>query len=134
MEGKKMKSVKILTIAAVCLLMASAPAFAQNVSLAWDPNREADVAGYKVHYKSANNSSFNGTGAVQGSSPITVGNLTSLQIMGLEENKTWCFAVSAYNTSGEESPLSGEVCTVAGPGSGNRPSGTLTPPKLKRVR
>ncbi len=133
-----MKRIKILAAAALCLLLTAAPAFAQNVSLAWDANTESDIAGYKVHYKAADSSSFNGSGAVQGPSPITVGNLTSFQIMGLDDDTTWCFAVSAYNTSGMDSPLSGEVCTVAGPGNPNderpTPPGQLRAPKVKRIK
>ncbi len=135
-----MKRSRIFAMTVACLLMASAPALAKDISLAWDPNSESDLAGYKVHYRPADSSSFNGAGAIQGPSPVTVGNLTSIQIMGLDENRTWCFAVSAYNTSGLDSPLSGEVCTVAGPGNTNpgddrpTPPGQLKPPKVKRVK
>jgi hypothetical protein len=71
-----------------------------NVTLAWDPNPEANLKGYKVYYGSASgNYSF----------MVDVGNWTSLTISGLEAGKTYYFAATAYGPAGEESGMSGEL-------------------------
>lgn len=71
-----------------------------NVTLAWDPNLEANLKGYKVYYGSASgNYSF----------MVDVGNWTSLTISGLEAGKTYYFAATAYGPAGEESGMSGEL-------------------------
>jgi len=71
-----------------------------DVTLAWDPNPEANLKGYKVYYGSASgNYSF----------MVDVGNWTSLTISGLEAGKTYYFAATAYGPAGEESGMSGEL-------------------------
>jgi hypothetical protein len=61
-----------------------------------------DLAGYTIHY---------GTSASSLSSSVQVGNpgLTSYQVDGLPSGHTYYFAVSAYNSSGQSSALSGEA-------------------------
>jgi hypothetical protein len=71
-----------------------------SVTLAWDPNPEADLAGYKVYY---------GTASGSYSSMVDVGNWTSLTISGLESGKTYYFAATAYGSAGEESGKSNEL-------------------------
>jgi hypothetical protein len=71
-----------------------------DVTLAWDPNPEASLKGYKVYYGSASgNYSF----------MVDVGNWTSLTISGLEAGKTYYFAATAYGPAGEESGMSDEL-------------------------
>jgi hypothetical protein len=70
------------------------------VKLAWDPNIEVDLAGYKVYY---GNSSKNYKYSVD------VGNFTSCSISGLEEGKTYFFAATAYDTQLNESNFSKEI-------------------------
>jgi hypothetical protein len=71
-----------------------------DVTLAWDPNPEANLKGYKVYYGSASgNYSF----------MVDVGNWTSLTISGLEAGKTYYFAATAYGPAGEESGMSDEL-------------------------
>jgi hypothetical protein len=71
-----------------------------SLTLAWDPNPDANLAGYKVYY-----------GTVSGSYSIVVdvGNWTSLTISSLEAGKTYYFAATAYAASGEESGKSDEI-------------------------
>jgi len=71
-----------------------------SVTLAWDPNPEANLKGYKIYYGyTSGNYSF----------MVDVGNWTSLTISGLEAGKTYYFAATAYGTAGEESGMSSEL-------------------------
>jgi hypothetical protein len=42
-------------------------------------------------------------------SPFTVGNVTTYTVPNLPRNNTYFFAISAYDSTGNESPLSSEV-------------------------
>ena len=108
-----MKRLSMTAWAAVCLLCAtSVSGHARQVSLAWDPNIEPDIAGYKIYYRTEAAPTFNGTGAAQGVSPIDVGNITGRTLTELSDSDTWCFAVTAYNATGAESSLSNQICTT----------------------
>lgn len=94
----------------VIFLFGQATCFALSVLLQWDPNTESDLSGYKVYYKADSSSlPFDGTGAGGGSSPIDVHNQTTSTVTGLDPNKTYYFAVTAYNASGIESEYSNIV-------------------------
>ncbi len=87
-----------LTIAGVL----AADQSGNSVTLAWDPNSETDLAGYKV---------FWGTASRTYGAPVTVPGTPSsptYTVTGLASG-TWYFAVSAYNTAGLESGYSNEV-------------------------
>ncbi len=71
-----------------------------SLTLAWDPNPDANLAGYKVYY---------GTASGSYSIVVDVGNWTSLTISSLEAGKTYYFAATAYAASGEESGKSDEI-------------------------
>ena len=73
---------------------------AAGVTLAWDANTEATVAGYKVGY---------GTASGSYASTVDVGNWTSINISGLETGRKYYFACKAYDSSGKESAYSSEV-------------------------
>jgi hypothetical protein len=60
-----------------------------TVTLAWGQNQEIDVIGYKVHY---------GIFSRNYQYTVDVHNNTSCTIGGLEEGKTYYFAVTAYNS------------------------------------
>jgi hypothetical protein len=89
-------------IAILVLLACSAPAFAGDVTLSWDPNSETNLAGYRIYY---------GTGPGVYTTPITVGTQTSYTITNLAPG-TYFFAVTAFNTLGLESGFSNEVSTT----------------------
>jgi len=72
---------------------------AANVLLSWNANTEPDLAGYKVYY--GNSSRNYGT-------PINAGNATSYTVTGLTPG-TFFFAITAYDTSGNESGFSAEA-------------------------
>jgi len=71
-----------------------------QATLEWDPNSEADLAGYKLHYGLASGS-YDTT--------IDVGNQTTYTITDLDVGETYYIAATAYNTTGLESGYSNEV-------------------------
>ncbi|MCP4114857.1 MAG: fibronectin type III domain-containing protein [Desulfobacteraceae bacterium] len=79
---------------------------AGSVKLSWQPNSETDMASYRVYY---------GTASRDYGLPIPVGNITEYTVMNLDDGKKYYFAVSAVDTSGNESGLSQEVSKQAGP-------------------
>jgi hypothetical protein len=87
---------------------------ALDVTLAWDPNSESDLAGYKIYYATSSGGPYNGTGSTSGSSPIIVP-LNSLVASSPEftvrdlPNGTYYLVVTAYDTQGVESGYSSQV-------------------------
>ena len=75
-------------------------AWPADVRLAWEPNSEADLAGYKIHY---------GTGSGSYSAAVDVGQVTTATISNLSEGTTYYFSASAYNTAAASSGYSNEV-------------------------
>ncbi|HBG07876.1 MAG: hypothetical protein A2075_18895 [Geobacteraceae bacterium GWC2_58_44] len=94
-------------LALFILLGTCTSCLASSVTLQWEPETAADLAGYKVYY-SVNSPEvpFAGTGASEGASPISITNVSSATITGLDPEQAHYFAVTAYNTSGVESPYS----------------------------
>ena len=74
-----------------------------SARLTWAANGEPDLAGYKVYVGTAS-----GTYDLSGS-PFTLSPVTTYNVTNLPWNNTYFFAISAYDTSGNESPLSAEV-------------------------
>jgi hypothetical protein len=101
-----------LLLTFICYISSVVSAQARDVVLQWNANTESDLAGYKVYYKADSAATpFNGTGCVQGSSPVDVKKQTSTTLNGLDSSKTYYFAVTAYNTAGKESSYSNIVAT-----------------------
>ena len=74
-----------------------------NVTLTWTANGEPDLAGYKVYVGTAS-----GTYDAPGSAFVT-GKVTSYTVSNLPKGQTYFFAISAYDSAGNESGLSSEV-------------------------
>jgi chitinase len=99
------------------LLFFQQAAWAMDVTLAWDPNSETDLAGYKVYYATTAGGPYNGSGSSDGGSPIVfllsgLANPASPEftVHGLPDGTNY-FVVTAYNTGGLESGYSNEVYT-----------------------
>ena len=73
------------------------------MTLTWTANREPDLAGYKVYIGTAS-----GTYDAPGSSFVT-GKVTSYTVSNLPKGQTYFFAITAYDSAGNESQLSAEV-------------------------
>ena len=82
------------------LLISSTSAFAMQVTLQWDPNTEPNLAGYKVYY---------GYSSRQYNTNVNVGKSTKAILSGLDDVKIYYFAVTAYDSNGNESKYSNEV-------------------------
>ena len=86
-------------------------------SFAWDANTEPDLAGYRIYYKSGAGALYDGTGAVEGNSPIQI-SLASLDdpanpeytLHGLSDAETFYFVATAYDIYGNESDYSNVLC------------------------
>jgi hypothetical protein len=105
-----------LLFSALFLFVTLAPgsALAKNLTLAWDANTESDVVGYKLYYKADSSSApLNGTGALEGPSPINVGKATTATLSGLADDRIHYITVTAYNSSGQESTYSNIVTSAA---------------------
>ncbi len=86
------------TIAALFLVFALPWALSAQ-TIAWDPNTEPDIAGYRVFYGPESRNYIH---------QIDVGNQTSYA-PSVDWSRPQFFAVQAYTTSGSTSPLSAEV-------------------------
>jgi len=73
---------------------------AASVTLAWDPNGETVLAGYRLYYGKA-------SGIYEFVNDV--GDQTTYSISGLKEGETYYFAVTAYNIFGYESEFSNEL-------------------------
>jgi len=74
-----------------------------SVTLAWDANTDPYIAGYRVYY---------GTTSGVYTDMLDFGDLTAGTVPNLFGGTTYYFAVTAYNTAGEEGPPSTEVSTT----------------------
>jgi hypothetical protein len=90
----------LLTPLTFSLLPFASAAHAASVTLAWDDSQEEDIAGYRVYY---------GTTSGHYTTMISVGAKTTCTITNLEPGRTYYFAATAYDHSGNESGLSVEI-------------------------
>lgn len=96
---------KLLIIA--LLLICPGLVLAQNIELAWDPSDSDGVVGYKIYYKADSTElPLDGIEALEGPSPIDVGDVTSFTLTELPEGSVYYFRATAYDSEGNESTLS----------------------------
>jgi VCBS repeat-containing protein len=92
-------------------------ASAVQVTLAWYPNTDSDLAGYKVYYgTSSGNYGFH----------YDAGNSTSYKVSNLQAGSTYYFAATAYDVYGNESDFSKEISYSVPNSSPVAQAGTLT--------
>src|SRR5437867_4914033 len=85
----------------------------QSVILHWDPNSEANLAGYRV-YRSTNSL---GTFALQTSSLLTSGGFCDL--LSIKNGQTYYYQVTAVTTTSQESAPSATLAAVPHPFASN---------------
>jgi hypothetical protein len=88
-------------------------AHAGQVTVAWDPESDPAVAGYKVYY---------GTSAGNYTASVDAGNATSILISGLQDGVTYFMAAVAYDASQNESGFSNEISYAVPSTPGNASS------------
>ena len=93
------KTIKTLVLVIIMVFLADF-AYAATVRVSWNINTEPDLDGYIVYY---------GTYSGSYQQSVDVGLTTSRDIDELDQGTTYYFAVSAYDTSGNESPFSSEA-------------------------
>jgi uncharacterized repeat protein (TIGR02543 family) len=81
-------------------LVCSSIGFPAEVNLAWDPNTEPDLAGYKIYL---------GVQPRQYSWIMDAGNRTQATVGNLDATITYFLSITAYNAQGMESGFSNEV-------------------------
>src|SRR5436190_19577487 len=92
---------------------------AGNVTLAWDPDADLNVVGYRL---------YSGTTSGMYTQTTEVGNVTAASVSNLASGNTYFFVVTAYNASAVESAPSNEVSYIASTSTPTpTPSPTLTP-------
>ena len=84
----------------ICVVLACLTVQAADVSLAWDPSVSANIAGYKVYL---------GKAPRVYDQSIPISNQTTYTVSSLRGPATFYFAVTAYDTDGNESDFSNEV-------------------------
>ena len=106
MKIKKNRTHSALVTCSLLILFLSyaSIALAGEATLSWNANNETDLAGYKIYY---------GTSSGQYGTPIDVGNKTTHNLTGLSKGELF-FAVTAYDTSGNQSGFSTEVSKTLG--------------------
>jgi len=92
----------------------SSSAFAVDVTLAWDPNSEPDVEGYGVYFgRDDSGPPYNLFGYVALTQLSDPGS-PFFTVTGLEKGSRYYFAVTAYDSAGNESAFSNPVCADIG--------------------
>lgn len=105
---------KLFTILAILAIAGIAQAATINVS--WNPNTEPDLAGYRLYV---------GEASGQYGEPVDVGNVTG-HVMEItpQHGATYYFALTAYDTSGNESGYSDEAtCFIPDGRAPEKPTG-----------
>jgi len=105
---------KLFTILAILAIAGIAQA--ATVQVTWNPNTEPDLSGYKLYH---------GTASGQYGEPVDVGNVTG-HVMEItpQHGATYYFALTAYDTSGNESGYSDEAtCFIPDGRAPEKPTG-----------
>jgi fibronectin type 3 domain-containing protein len=95
-----MKTFKTIMIA-IGIMVVSGCLFAAQIQVTWNANTEEDLAGYRLYV---------GKASGQYGEPVDVGNVTEY-VMEItpQHGATYYFALTAYDTSGNESGYSDEA-------------------------
>lgn len=110
----------ITGVLSLFFLLMPAALQAGEVTLAWDPNTEENLVGYKLYYDSDSDiEMYRGSGANEGDSPVVIylddlddADSPSYTLTGLTTGQYYYFALTAFDTDGLESDFSDEVGTL----------------------
>jgi hypothetical protein len=123
MNTRTLRTVEVCLIVLGLTLVLASSASAGSITLGWNASPSL-VAGYKMHI---------GTTSGSYSQHLDVGLATTYTYGSATAGQQYCFAVSAYNSSSVEGPMSNEVCgfsnappTLQNPGSRSSTLGQAT--------
>lgn len=105
MEEKTIRLMPGITLFIISLFLLPQISGATDLNLSWDPSKDSEVVGYKIHY---------GTSSRNYSHTVDVGNTTKFRLENLSDGVTYYVAVTAYDRAGNESGFSEEVFGVPG--------------------
>jgi hypothetical protein len=109
-ENKMTKYAQKLFLSIILTLLTFHSAFCQDITLSWDASPSSNVSGYYVYYKhNSTTLPFDGVGAIEGPSPVDVGDNLSATLTGLSDSGTFYFTVTAYDANRVESSNSNIV-------------------------
>jgi hypothetical protein len=94
--------------------------------LAWQPSTDTNVVGYNVYFGGASETYTN---------KFSAGDTMSAVVSNLMQGATYYFAVTAYDSTGLESPFSSETSYAVplNAGNGSNPTTANTPPTLNTI-
>lgn len=96
-----MKRLSEYLIILVGCLFISSSLFATSIQVTWNANTDTDLSGYKLYYGTTTSGSY--------TSVVDVGKVTTYNITNPTTGVTYYVALTAYDTSGNESDKSSEV-------------------------
>lgn len=102
MKNRFLSSLTLLPLFILAGIIHPASLQAKDYTFSWAANN-GTVDGYKLYYKKNGNAAapFTGADALEGRSPIDIGDVTSFTISGLQDNTTYHFTLTAYSGSEE---------------------------------
>lgn len=78
-----------------------------EANLSWNPNKESDIAGYRIYYGTTTRREACPPGGYR--EKIDAGNSTSYKVENLKKDTMYYFSITSYNKAGKESCFSDEV-------------------------
>ena len=95
-------------------LLWSTSVLSADVTLAWDPNSEPDLEGYGVYFRKGTPGPPYDLAGNLALADLTNDTAPLFVVSGLEKGFKYYFAVTAYDTAGNESTFSSAVCAEIG--------------------
>ncbi len=116
-EGNILSMAKsFLPLIILFLIISPTASYARDISFSWVANDDT-VDGYKLYYKTGSTGApYNGAGATEGISPVTLGKVTTVTLHGLSNTERYYFTITAYEGS-VESNYCTEIVVLPGTGS-----------------
>jgi hypothetical protein len=99
----------VILLLLLVMLVPSIAGAASN-SMIWDPNTETDLAGYKVYRFTPCGDALTGAPSVPLSSLAVLGTVNTYTDTTAPDGVDVEYRVTAYDTSGNESPFSNQYC------------------------
>ena len=99
-----------LALALVFAAFVLSPSYAVNVTVGWDPNDEPDLEGYKVYHNIGDPGPPYKYRTTLPETKLDDPLNPMVTLTGLKEDTNYYVAVTAYNTNGNESRYSNDVC------------------------